>query len=108
MLRKYSTFNEAYHSELRRVSIEGEQTRPILDPTSVGSHFGKQPRSTMELLGHGFCLTNPRARLAYSPARRIDLAFAIANTLWTLRGSDALDEIAAYNSRGRLFSSDGL
>lgn len=103
----YSTAQAAFQDAVGRVSTRGRQVAPIRDSSSVGSHFGQRSRTSRELLGDAFTLSDPRARIISSTARPIDLPFAVANAVWTLSGSNELEMIAFYNQRGRSFSEDG-
>ena len=47
-------------------------------------------------------------RALISKARPIRLAYCLGSLVWTLNGSDNLEEIAYYNPRGREFSDDGV
>jgi thymidylate synthase len=59
---------------------------------------------TREVIGAHLTLTDPRRRLvSVSPARVINVAFAVAETVWILSGSDA-PWIYTYNERLREFA----
>jgi len=107
-LGSFNTFSEAYRSMLAAILEHGAKTAAIRDPLSVGSRFGTQPRGTRELICTGFSLSNPRARLIASKVRGMHPDFAIANTLWTLRGFDDIEMIGFYNQRASSFSDDGV
>ncbi|MHA2065696.1 MAG: thymidylate synthase [Candidatus Thorarchaeota archaeon] len=63
-------------------------------------------QSTKELL-HVHCeLSNPRNR--YLGARPINPAFALAEVIWFMSGSDEVEPIAWWNSRMRDYSDDGV
>jgi thymidylate synthase len=53
-------------------------------------------------------IENPQDRLIFNPIRNVNLAAIIGETLWYLRGSDSLEEIAYYLPRMREFSDDGI
>lgn len=106
-LPTYPSAQQAYLQSLELLGQHGRWVDAVNDPTSVGSRFGQASRKTLELLGAGFVLTNPRNRLVQNTVRRVDPVFAIANTLWHFSGSNLLDPIEFYNPRGRSFSSDG-
>lgn len=62
---------------------------------------------TTEVLGAHLCLTNPRSRLVdLPPARVINPAFAVAETLWILSGSDD-PWIFQYNRALTRYTDDG-
>ncbi len=105
-LARFDNSYAAYRAAVRHVLTEGKSAAPVADCTSIGSRFGSAVHATREIVGAGFVITNPRARLVFSPARAFDLAFAVGYVLWTLSGSNALADIAFYNPRGRLFSRD--
>ena len=106
--REYEAFDMAYRESILHLREAGCNVAAVLDPTSVGSGFGSVRRPTREIIGYQFCLRNPRKRLLSPSLRRINLPFAIANTIWTLKGASDLETIGFYNSRGHRFSSDGI
>ncbi|MDD2775533.1 MAG: thymidylate synthase [Gallionella sp.] len=54
-------------------------------------------------------LTCPMASaVVHVPARKLNYKFMLAEALWILSGSDALADIAEYNSRMADYSDDGL
>lgn len=64
--------------------------------------------TTTEVVGAHLCLTDPRRRLVdVPPARVINPAFAVAEALWILSGSDA-PWIFDYNDRLRRYADDGV
>ncbi|MEU6020684.1 thymidylate synthase [Micromonospora sp. NPDC047134] len=64
--------------------------------------------TTTEVIGAHLCLTNPRRRLVdVAPARVINPAFAVAEALWILSGSDD-PWIFDYNDRLRIYADDGV
>lgn len=77
------------------------------EPTSVGSCFGKKNRNTKELLGVNFNILCPEKCIIDPTLRQLNMPFAIANCIWTLSGSNDLEFIEYYNSRGKDFSDDG-
>jgi len=79
----------------------------VVDPQSVGSSFGAGARDFVEVVGARLRVENPRARLIHATSYRPDLAFSIAQTLWTFSGSADTGFIEFYNPRGRDFSSQG-
>ncbi len=60
-----------------------------------------------EITAFGFRLSNPRARLIYSPARKMNLMFAVGELLWYLRGTNLSEIISFYNKRYPNYSDDG-
>ena len=107
MLGSFNDSTTAVFDSLREIRRNGWNVQAIQDPTSVGSLFGKRPRETREIMATGFILRNPRARVVRVPCRPLNLSFAIANFLWTIRGDDNLEMISFYNDRARTFSPDG-
>jgi thymidylate synthase len=62
---------------------------------------------THEVLGAHLCLSNPRRRLVHVPGLRVlNPAFAVAEAVWILSGSDA-DWILQYNQALQRFTDDG-
>lgn len=107
MLPRYLDAQSAFTNTLQDLRYAGEDVPTVTDVTSVGSGFGTKDRPTKEIIGAGFTLSNPRARLVNTKTRPINVSYCIANLLWTLRGTADLDPIAFYNPRGRHFSRDG-
>lgn len=104
----FESAHDAFRAVLKELVEHGTTTDPITEPTSVGSQFGHSPRVTTELIAAGFTIVNPRARVITSPARELNEAFAIANVLWTLSGSNDVEDISPYNQRGKVFAVNGL
>ncbi|MGN9764273.1 thymidylate synthase [Micromonospora sp. SD12] len=64
--------------------------------------------TTTEVVGAHLCLTNPRRRLvAVAPIRVINPAFAVAEALWILSGSDD-PWIFDFNDNLRRYADDGV
>jgi thymidylate synthase len=73
-----------------------------------GELVSPRDMATREVLDVHFTLTQPRARLLYAPPTRlINPAFAVAETVWHLSGSDD-PWIHHYNARLRQFTDDGV
>lgn len=96
-----------YPKILSDIKNHGFETDMITDPLSVGSKFGKNSRSTKELLAYQFSLTDPRSRIITNNIRNINLPFAISNFIWNLGASDCLEKIAYFNRLGNSFSDNG-
>jgi thymidylate synthase len=103
----FETAQEAWRASLEDLYHHGETVAGVKDAFSVGSAFGRKQRDTRELLAASFSIASPRRRLINSKQRPIDLGYAIANTVWTLIGSDSAEIISFYNPNGRSFSDDG-
>jgi thymidylate synthase len=106
--RCFLSFDSAYKAILQDIIDYGINVDSTIDPMSVGSNFGCRARPTKEIIGYSFSLESPNDRLLCSKSRRIDLPFAVANSLWTISGSDELRFIDFYNHRGRNFSDDQI
>ncbi|MFE1748019.1 thymidylate synthase [Coleofasciculus sp. H7-2] len=106
--RHFLSFNLACKAVLQDIVKYGSDVDSIIDPMSVGSNFGCQVRPTKEIIGYSFSLESPTNRLLSSKLRKINLSFAVANSLWTISGSDELRFINFYNQRGRDFSDDQI
>ena len=104
----YKTFGEAYKDSLRCLLTEGRAVKGIRDARSPGSRFGKSIRDTIEVIGYSFEVSDPFACFLVSKARPLRVAYCLGSLIWTLNGSDNLEEIAFYNPRGRAFSDDGV
>jgi thymidylate synthase len=87
---------EAFHSLLERF----EQGQDVHEVSPRG-------QKSKDLLNCQLIVENPRDRLIFNPIRRINLAAIIGETLWYLRGSDSLEEIAYYVPQMERFSDDG-
>lgn len=73
-----------------------------------GEKVSPRGMATREVLDVHMRLTQPRARLLYAPpARILNPAFAVAETVWILSGSDA-PWIFDYNARLRQYADDGV
>lgn len=73
-----------------------------------GEKISPRGMATREVLDLTMRLTQPRARLLYAPpARIVNPAFAVAETVWHLSGSDA-PWIFDYNGRLQQYADDGI
>jgi thymidylate synthase len=73
-----------------------------------GEKVAPRGMATREVLDVHMRLTQPRARLPYAPpARILNPAFAVAETVWHLSGSDA-PWIFDYNGQLRKYADDGV
>ncbi|WP_411132983.1 thymidylate synthase [Streptomyces sp. C10] len=73
-----------------------------------GEKVSPRGMATREVLDLTMRLTQPRARLLYAPpARILNPAFAVAETVWHLSGSDD-PWIFDYNGRLRQYADDGV
>ncbi|MGW9046055.1 thymidylate synthase [Streptomyces lydicus] len=73
-----------------------------------GEKISPRGMGTREVLDLTMRLTQPRARLLYAPpARIVNPAFAVAETVWHLSGSDA-PWIFDYNGRLQQYADDGI
>ncbi len=87
-----STITELFASAVR-LTIDGEKVSP-------------RGMDTRELLDVRLLLGDPRARLLYAPPGRVlNAAFAVAETVWILSGSDA-PWIYEFNSQLRQYAED--
>jgi len=73
---------------------------------STGSLQESRVQPTKELLHVAVTITNPRQRVVF--ARPINPAFAIAEVVWILAGSNDLSFLQFWNPRMRHFSDDGV
>ncbi|GGX53686.1 thymidylate synthase [Streptomyces noursei] len=73
-----------------------------------GEKISPRGMATHEVLDVTMRLTQPRARLLYAPpARIVNPAFAVAETVWHLSGTDA-PWIFDYNARLRQYADNGV
>ncbi|MBE8477509.1 thymidylate synthase [Streptomyces justiciae] len=95
------------------ISLEGDSAALLFaEAVRATADHGRpvSPRGmpTRELHGAHLVLTKPRARLLHlPPARILNPAFAAAETVWHLLGSDA-PWIFDYNNRLRRYADNGL
>ncbi len=97
----HSSANELYAAVCREVRRRGHRAAP-------------RGMSTTEVLGAHLCLTEPRRRfVSLPPARVLNPAFAVAEALWILSGSDDPwifiynRSLAQYADGGRLQGAYG-
>jgi thymidylate synthase len=91
----FTTFTDAYTVVLAHVTGS---------PEHVISARGNHAR---ECLNVSFTLTDPRERIAWSPARRPNIVFSYAEVLWHLLARDDLAMIGYYAPGMRRYSRDG-
>ncbi|MEU2868642.1 thymidylate synthase [Streptomyces olivoreticuli] len=73
-----------------------------------GDKISPRGMATREVLNVTMQLTQPRARLLWAPpARIINPAFAVAETVWYLSGTDA-PWVYEFNGRLRQYADDGV
>lgn len=76
----------------------------------VGQEFDhiNAPRgnAARECLNVSFVLSDPRDRIVYLPARRVNIVFCFAEALWYLWGRDDLEMISYYAPRLAKISAD--
>ena len=99
--------DELYQGTLEHILRHGSWVESVRDPNSIGSAFGAESRRFLEVSPSVISLSNPRARWVWNRARRVSLVNATGLWLWTLGGSNKLDDIVFYNSKARTFSDDG-
>jgi len=104
----YQSAQEAWLGSLNVLLQRGRNVPGVTQPSSVGSSFGKGARPFRELTATSFVIAQPRRRLTLSAHRPIDLGYALANVLWVMSGSDAVDSIRFYNPNAAEFSDDGV
>lgn len=92
---QFATFHHAYRTVLGQV-----HTHPQFTTESRGNR-------SRECLNVAFTLTDPRQRTPYLAARRTNIVFNYAETLWYLSGRDDLAMIGHYAPRLRALSADG-
>ncbi|MEV8391784.1 MULTISPECIES: thymidylate synthase [unclassified Streptomyces] len=91
----YRTFEPAYLAVLAHVSGQFE------------FHNAPRGNAAHESLGLSFQIANPRERLPYLRARKVNPVFHFAEALWYLAGRRDLDMIGYYAPRMRHSSADG-
>ena len=95
---EYETADHAYINAASLLQYHGN--------TQTTRHFQKGTTTTKELVHFSFTITDPRQRLVF--ARPINPAFAIAEVIWILSGSNDLDWISFWNPRMRKFADKGV
>jgi thymidylate synthase len=93
---RFETFHHAYVATLRSVAK---------DPT-----YRNAPRgfSSRERLGVHYVLRDAVQRVPVIPARRLNIVFNFAESLWYLAGRDDSEFIATYAPSIRKYSADGV
>ncbi|GII60608.1 thymidylate synthase [Sphaerisporangium krabiense] len=91
----FATFHDAYLAVLEEVV-----SRPQHAAASRGN-------TATEVLGMSFTLTDPRHRIPYLQARRVNIVFNHAEVLWYLAGRDDVAMIGYYAPRLRRLASGG-
>ncbi|MFJ2342385.1 thymidylate synthase [Streptomyces antimycoticus] len=95
------------------ISFEGDSAAALFaeavrETADRGRPVSPRGMPTRELLGVHLVLTRPRARLLHLPSARIlNPAFAVAETVWHLLGTDA-PWIFDYNGQLRQYADDGV
>ncbi|GAA2773410.1 thymidylate synthase [Saccharopolyspora taberi] len=93
---EFETFHHAYAATLR--SVAG-------DPTYRNAPRGAASR---ERLGVQYVLRDATQRVPVIPARRLNIVFNLAESLWYLSGRDDLEFIATYAPSIAKYSADGV
>ena len=91
----FDTFAEAYLAVLRQI-----RQSPQYETATRG-------KTAIETTNVSFTILDPIARSPYIAARKANIVFNHAETLWYLTGRDDLDMIAYYAPTLRPLSSDG-
>jgi thymidylate synthase len=105
---RYGDLGSVTAALARALLDAGAVVAPVVDSRSPGSSFGAGRPGTLEIIGSSFVLTDPSAVLIRRPGRLINTPYLLGNLLWTIAGSDRLEDISYYNSRATLFSPDGI
>lgn len=90
---KGSSMEEAYKKAIKAVIAYGDEVSP-------------RGSKTLEIAPATIVIEDARKMLAAPTVRKINPCFGLAETLWFLRGSDDLEEIAHYNSVWRYFEDE--
>lgn len=104
---QHESFAGAYAAGLRAVLRDGREVAGVRDASSIGSGFGHDERATLELAPFHFRVRDPMRCLIDCRPRQPNMAYVVGQWIWVMAGSDELDRISYYNSRGRAFSDDG-
>lgn len=91
----YESFEQAYLDVLAHLSQQYEHRN------------APRGNASRECLGLSFRLSNPRDRLPYLAARKVNPIFHFAEALWYLGGRNDLDTVAYYAPHMRPDSLDG-
>jgi thymidylate synthase len=91
----FATFTDAYLAVLSRLAVNHEY------------EIDTRGRAAREIVNVTFTITDPAARAPLLAARRANIVFGHAESLWHLSARDDLAMIAHYAPRLRRFSADG-
>lgn len=106
-LPTYDTVAEAYSAGLYAILERGATVPSVRESTSVASGFGTQDRPSIELLGYGFEIRDPKAVFIECAACQPRLDYYFGLLTWSLIGSDDVATLAYYHPAATRFSDDG-
>lgn len=92
----YRTLEDAY-LDLLRLACDGPE-----------HHISARGNDAREVIGVGFRLSDPRQRLPYVAARKVNPVFQFAEALWYLAGRRDLEMIGYYAPSMHSSSADGI
>lgn len=75
---------------------------------SQGAHHGSRGGGTVETLGFAARLVDPRHAWLWNPVRKLSAAYAGAELLWYLSGSDDASLVKSYAASYATFLDDGI
>ena len=84
---------------------EGDEVQGVRDPTSVGSAFGRSPRSFREVTAVKLRVRADELALPTSPTIAFRFTQLAALFVWTLQGSPDLSRLPLYAERGAPFAT---
>lgn len=87
-------------------SMEEVYKKAIRAVIAYGDEVAPRGSKTLEIAPATIVVDDARLMLAAPKPRRINPVFGLAETLWFLRGSNDLEEIAHYNSVWRYFEDE--
>lgn len=94
-IAKSNNINELWYDTLNRI-------------TSCGHRLTSRVGACTEILGYQAVLTNPFNNLLFVPSRKLSLAYASAEILWYLSGSQHIRMISAYAPQYEKFAEKGI
>lgn len=94
---------------MHRISIDGmhQYHKVVKEVEQYGDLTNPRGMETIELSPACVCIHNPQDRVYFDHARRINIAFAWADWLAMISGTNSTEFLGFYNSKVKQFSDNG-